>query len=63
MHYLPYIKNDDFFGLQNYTRTLMGKDGSLTNLSSMAGVMPSDAQQPKIVAYGGFLLYNEKAGC
>lgn len=29
MHYLPYIKNDDFFGLQNYTRTLMGKDGTL----------------------------------
>lgn len=29
MRYLPYIKNDDFFGLQNYTRTLMGKDGSL----------------------------------
>ena len=28
-HYLPYIKDDDFFGLQNYTRTLMGKDGSL----------------------------------
>lgn len=30
-HYLPYIKDDDFFGLQNYTRTLMGPDGSLPN--------------------------------
>lgn len=29
MHYLPYIKDDDFFGVQNYTRTLMGPDGSL----------------------------------
>ena len=29
LHYLPYIKDDDFFGLQNYTRTLMGPDGSL----------------------------------
>lgn len=29
MHYIPYIKDDDFFGLQNYTRTLMGTDGSL----------------------------------
>ena len=29
LHYLPYIKDDDFFGLQNYTRTLMGADGSL----------------------------------
>ena len=28
-HYLPYIKDDDFFGLQNYTRTLMGPEGSL----------------------------------
>lgn len=29
LHYLPYIKNDDFFGVQNYTRTLIGKDGIL----------------------------------
>lgn len=28
-HYLPYIREDDFFGLQNYTRTLMGPAGSL----------------------------------
>lgn len=26
-HYLPYIKEDDFFGLQNYTRSLIGPDG------------------------------------
>lgn len=30
LHYLPYIKEDDFFGLQNYTRTLMGPEGSLS---------------------------------
>ena len=29
LHYLPYIREDDFFGLQNYTRTLMGPEGSL----------------------------------
>ncbi len=29
LHYLPFIQDDDFFGLQNYTRTLMGPDGSL----------------------------------
>lgn len=29
LHYLPYIREDDFFGLQNYTRTLMGPDGAL----------------------------------
>ncbi|SDF64782.1 glycoside hydrolase family 1 protein [Marvinbryantia formatexigens] len=28
-HYLPFIRNDDFLGVQNYTRTLMGADGSL----------------------------------
>lgn len=28
-HYLPYIKNDDFFGLQNYTRKLVGPEGAL----------------------------------
>lgn len=27
VHYLPYIKDDDFFGLQNYTRSLIGADG------------------------------------
>lgn len=27
LHYLPYIKEDDFFGLQNYTRSLIGPDG------------------------------------
>ena len=27
LHYLPYIKGDDFFGLQNYTRSLIGADG------------------------------------
>lgn len=30
-HYLPYIKEDDFFGLQNYTRSLMGANGILQN--------------------------------
>lgn len=29
LHYLPYIQDDDFFGLQNYTRTLIGPNGSL----------------------------------
>ncbi len=29
IHYLPYIQNDDFLGVQNYTRSLMGPDGSL----------------------------------
>lgn len=28
-HYLPYIRNDDFLGVQNYTRSLMGPEGSL----------------------------------
>ena len=28
-HYLPYIQNDDFIGVQNYTRTLMGPEGQL----------------------------------
>ena len=26
-HYIPYIKNDDFFGLQNYTRSRYDADG------------------------------------
>lgn len=26
-HYVPYIKDDDFFGVQNYTRSIIGKDG------------------------------------
>ena len=29
LHYLPYIEDDDFFGVQNYTRTLMSAEGSL----------------------------------
>ena len=28
-HYIPYIKDDDFFGLQNYTRSIIGPDGIL----------------------------------
>ena len=31
MHYLPYIKDDDFLGVQNYTRSLIGADGQLPN--------------------------------
>ncbi len=27
-HYLPFITNDDFIGVQNYTRKLVDKDGS-----------------------------------
>ena len=27
LHYIPSIKDDDFFGLQNYTRTTYGPDG------------------------------------
>lgn len=26
-HYLPYIADDDFFGLQNYSRSIIGADG------------------------------------
>ena len=28
-HYLPYIQNDDFVGVQNYTRELMNADGPM----------------------------------
>jgi beta-glucosidase len=28
-HYLPYLAKDDFFGLQNYTRKLLGPEGAL----------------------------------
>ena len=28
-HYLPYIRDDDFLGVQNYTRTLYGPEGQL----------------------------------
>ena len=28
-HYLPYIKDDDFLGVQNYTRTVYGPQGQL----------------------------------
>ena len=31
LHYLPAIKNDDFLGVQNYTRSLIGPDGQLPN--------------------------------
>ncbi len=31
LHYLPYIQEDDFLGVQNYTRTLIGKEGQLPN--------------------------------
>ncbi len=30
-HYIPFIEGDDFFGLQNYTRSLIGKDGLMPN--------------------------------
>ena len=29
LHYLPHISEDDFIGVQNYTRELVGKDGVL----------------------------------
>lgn len=29
VHYIPYIKDDDFFGLQNYTRSVYGPKGIL----------------------------------
>ena len=29
VHYLPYIKDDDFLGVQNYTRTVYGANGQL----------------------------------
>lgn len=30
-HYMPYIRDDDFFGLQNYTRSLIGLEGVMPN--------------------------------
>lgn len=29
LHYLPYIKKDDFFGVQNYTRKVFGPEGKI----------------------------------
>lgn len=29
LHYLPYIKEDDFLGVQNYTRSQFGKEGQM----------------------------------
>ncbi|NLO83822.1 MAG: glycoside hydrolase family 1 protein [Clostridiales bacterium] len=29
LHYLPYLQQDDFFGLQNYTRKLIGPNGTI----------------------------------
>lgn len=29
IHYIPFIKNDDFLGIQNYTRSLVNADGTL----------------------------------
>lgn len=29
LHYLPYIKEDDFFGVQNYTRKVFGPNGKI----------------------------------
>jgi beta-glucosidase len=31
LHYLPFTKKDDFLGLQNYTRKVVGPDGFLPN--------------------------------
>ncbi len=31
IHYLPYIQGDDFLGVQNYTRSLIGADGIQPN--------------------------------
>lgn len=28
-HYIPFIENDDFIGVQNYTRTLVNKEGNM----------------------------------
>ncbi len=32
LHYAPFLKEDDFIGVQNYTRTVMGKDGALPGI-------------------------------
>jgi len=39
-HYLPYIEKDDFFGLQNYTRKLIGPEGVLP--------MPENAERTQM---------------
>ena len=39
-HYLPYIKDDDFLGVQNYTRSLTGPEGQVP--------APEDAELPQM---------------
>ena len=44
-HYVPYIKEDDFFGLQNYSRSLIGPNGILpvpegAEITQMEGFNP-----------------------
>lgn len=49
-HYIPFIEGDDFFGLQNYTRSLIGKDGLMPN--------PKDAKLTQM----GYEFYPEALG-
>ena len=46
-HYLPYIKDDDYLGVQNYTRSLIGPDGWLP--------VPADAR----LTQSGYKYYPE----
>jgi beta-glucosidase len=49
-HYLPYIKHDDFIGVQNYTRKLVGPDGVVPP--------PDDAE----LTQAGYEFYPESIG-
>lgn len=46
-HYLPYIQNDDYLGLQNYTRSLISADGLMP--------VPEDAEKTQ----AGYEFYPE----
>jgi beta-glucosidase len=49
-HYLPYIKNDDFIGVQNYSRKLVGPDGVI--------LLPKGAE----LTQAGYEFYPEAIG-
>ena len=58
-HYIPFIKDDDFFGLQNYTRSIIGKDGLIPANENMRRTQMDYEFYPEALSHVIQRVYNE----
>jgi beta-glucosidase len=59
LHYIPFIENDDFLGIQNYSRSIISKDGLMPNIKGALLTQMGYENYPSALGHVVSKVYNE----